>query len=343
MAQSDGRSLQAIRQESEQTRTDLMTTVELLRSSIADTSRDIRERATPAAIKSEVANYARSRGEQWFEDLKTAARENPLQAVAVCGSLAYPLLRVVRTLPVPLLMIGAGLYLARSKGGRAERRYISADELGEGVWDPAASGESSDPLSQAKARVGATAAQVQETVAEKAGAVTEAVKVFADQATSIGQRYAGAAREMTQGAVRSVKESASDIGGRANKSLAETLEQNPLAVAGVGLLIGGLVAAALPRTEMEDGVLGKASRSVKRRAQSAASRGFDAAKDAAEQATRRAYGQAEKEGLGPDGVRDMVGDMGERVKRVAETAVTTAFEPPEENDHSNQQGANSHG
>jgi hypothetical protein len=92
----------------------------------------------------------------------------------------------------------------------------------------------------------------------------------------------------------------------------------------------------LPRTELEDELLAETRRSVKRRAQSAASQGLGAVTDAAGAAGRRAYKQAEQEGLHPDGMRQTIGDVGERVQRVAEAAVTTAFEPPDETNQSNQ-------
>ena len=76
---------------------------------------------------------------------------------------------------------------------------------------------------------------------------------------------------------------ASDLADRAGKTIFQTIEQNPLVVAGVGLLIGGLIASALPRSEIEDDLVGGASDAVKRRAQDAASQGLDAAKDAAGQ------------------------------------------------------------
>jgi hypothetical protein len=330
MAQSDERSLQQIRQETEQTRADLMQTVEQLRHRVAETSNDIRERVRPANIKSEMTSYVRSRGGQWLD----AARENPLQAVAIGGALAYPVLRLVRAVPLPILMIGAGFYLAGSKGGKTLTENLSskADELGEGIRQRV------QGLSD---RVGGQESTGAE--AETAGNVTDSVKRFANQAASTGQRYAEAARDASGDAVRTVKDTAADLKERANKSFADTLEQNPLVVLGVGLLIGGLIASALPRTDLEDELLGESSQSVRRRAQSAASRGFDAAKDAAGEGARRAYHQAEEEGLDPDGLRDTMSDVGERVKRVAEAAVTTAFEPPDEDDQSKQQGANSDG
>jgi hypothetical protein len=42
----------------------------------------------------------RLRQDTAFNDLIDAARKNPIQAAAVCGSLAYPLFRLVRTVPL---------------------------------------------------------------------------------------------------------------------------------------------------------------------------------------------------------------------------------------------------
>jgi len=40
------------------------------------------------------------------------------------------------------------------------------------------------------------------------------------------------------------------------------------------LIVGGLIASALPRSDLEDEFVGNASSAVKRRAQAAASQGF---------------------------------------------------------------------
>ncbi len=64
----------------------------------------------------------------------TAARNNPMQAVAVGASVAYPLLRLARAIPVPVLMVGAGLFFAGSKTGQAASQKASdlvADASGE--------------------------------------------------------------------------------------------------------------------------------------------------------------------------------------------------------------------
>src|ERR1700726_1774854 len=135
MPQTDTRSLQQIKRETEQTRVGLTDTVEQLRTSVAETASDIRQRISPDAIKAEVSDYIKSRGERLLNDVTAAARRNPMQAVAVGASVAYPLLRLVRTIPLPGLVGGAGLFFAGSKTGQAATQKASkvASDLSEEV------------------------------------------------------------------------------------------------------------------------------------------------------------------------------------------------------------------
>jgi hypothetical protein len=126
---------------------------------------------------------------------------------------------------------------------------------------------------------------------------------------------------------RDLRDRAAAASDRAGKTIFQTIEQNPLLVAGVGLLIGGLIASALPRSEIEDNLVGEASEAAKNRARDAASRGFDATKGAAGEILENAARQAGAEGLTSDGLDTAAKDIGQRVRRVAEAAVTTAFEP----------------
>jgi len=57
---ADTRSLQQIKRETEQTRAGLTDTVEQLRSSVAETTSDIRQRISPEAIKAEVSGYIKA-------------------------------------------------------------------------------------------------------------------------------------------------------------------------------------------------------------------------------------------------------------------------------------------
>jgi hypothetical protein len=427
MPQTDTRSLQQIKRETEQTRAGLTDTVEQLKTSVAETARDIRQRIRPDAIKAEVSDYIKSRGEQLLNDVTAAARRNPMQAVAVGASVAYPLLRLARAIPLPVLMVGAGLFFAGSKTGQAATQKASdiasdlseevvrrAREFGDQVEDSASAAKAyaSEQFDRVSAAVsGGTdqvsrAADIAETtlasdskilqsrVASIGSALSDratdlreqglrmagsAAATVQDKAASFGSSLSGRATDLKEqgrrmassaaatvqdtasdtisaardagsaaadaglDAARSMRDTASDLTDRAGKTIFQTIEQNPLLVAGVGLLIGGLIASALPRSDIEDGLVGDASTAVKRRAQTAASQGFDAAKNAVGEVYDEASRQAEAEGLTRDGIGKAAQDIGQRVRRVAESAVTTAFEPKQENHQPTTHGETDHG
>jgi hypothetical protein len=393
MPQTDTRSLQQIKRETEQTRAGLTDTVEQLRTSVAETASDIRQRISPDAIKAEVSDYIKSRGERLLNDVTAAARRNPMQAVAVGASVAYPLLRLVRTIPLPVLMVGAGLFFASSKTGQAVTQKASevvsdlSDEVGRRTRDfgnqvgesaSAAKTSASDQLDRVSAAVtggtdqvsraadaaGAMLASNSRKLQEKAASfgasvsdhatdlrdegvrtassAAATVQDIASGPTSVGQRAIGTTTA-GRDAARAVRDRASDLSERAGKTIFETIEQNPLLVAGVGLLVGGLIASALPPSDIEDDLVGGASTAVKRRAQTAASQGFDTAKNAVGEVVDEATRQAQEEDLTPDGIGKAAQGIGQRVRRVAETAVTTAFEPTQDDHQPSTHGGTDHG
>ena len=176
-----------------------------------------------------------------------------------------------------------------------------------------------------------------------AGSAAATVQDITSGATSVASDSAAATTDAGLDAARTARDKAAELTDRAGKTIFQTIEQNPLLVAGVGLLIGGLIASALPRSETEDELLGDASNSAKRRVQAAASEGFDAAKDAVGEIYDETVGQAEAEGLTPDGLSKAAQDVGHRVRRVAETAVTTAFEPNQDTNQVNAHGGKDNG
>ena len=394
MPQTDTQSLQQIKRQTEQTRAGLTDTVEQLRTSVVETASDIRQRISPDAIKAEVSDYIKSRGERLMNDVIASARRNPMQAVAVGASVAYPLLRLARTIPLPVLMVGAGLFFAGSKTGQSATRTAGetasdiSDEVGRRTRDfgnqvgesaSASKAYASDQLDRASAAVsggadqvsraadaaGATLASNSQKVQEKAvsfgasvsnratalwdegtraaSSAAATVQDIASGATSVGQRAIGTTTDAGLDAARAVSDKGSDRTERAGNAIFETIEQNPLLVAGVGLLVGGLIASALPRSEIEDDLVGDASTAVKRRVQTAASQGFDTAKNAVGEVVDEATRRAQEEGLTPDGIGKAAQDVGQRVRRVAETAVTTAFEPTQDDHQPSTHGGTDHG
>jgi hypothetical protein len=392
MEQSDTRSLQQLKRETEQTRANLLDTVEQLRANVSESASDIRERIRPDAIKSEVSQYLRTRAEQLLED----AKRNPMQAVALGASVGYPLLRMARAIPLPVWMMGAGLFLAKSSTGQsltkkatdaasdlsntvAQRTREISDRAADAVStaksvasekvtrltdavtgvarytsDEAAANlaAGSEQLQQKTMSFGAAAtdasASIREQVGQTGSAAATNVRDMASDAASAGRKAVETSRNMGLQAARTVQETASNLterasnlGQRAGKTFSETVEQNPLLVAGLGLFIGGLIASAIPRSGIEDSLMGEAKNSVKRQADRAAAGAVRTAKEAAGEGYDEAVRQAQAEGLTPDGLSEAARDVGERLRHVAEAAVTTAFEPAQNgNDH---QQRNTHG
>jgi ElaB/YqjD/DUF883 family membrane-anchored ribosome-binding protein len=392
MEQSDTRSLQQLKRETEQTRANLMDTVEQLRATVSESASDIRERIRPDAIKSEVSQYFRTKAEQLIED----AKRNPMQAVAVGATVGYPLLRLARAIPLPVWMMGAGLLLAKSSTGQSLTRKATdaasdfsnsmvqrTREISDRAADAASAAKSlasekvtrltdavtsvtrstsdeaaanlaagSEQLQQNAKSFGAAASDASASIGEQvrqAGSTAAAnVRDMASDAASAGRTAMEAGRNMGAQAARSVQETASDLGERAanlgertRKTFSETIEQNPLLVAGVGLFIGGLIASAVPRSDIEDSLIAEAKNSAKRQADRAAAGAVRTAKEAVGQGYDEAVRQAQAEGLTQNGLSEAARDVGERLRHVAEAAVTTAFEPTQNGN--NHQQRNTHG
>jgi hypothetical protein len=99
-----GDSLSQLEREADRTRTDLINTVDELRS-----------RVSPQAVKSNVADYVRNSGHELWENIGIRARNNPLQTVAIATAVAYPVWRIVANIPIPILLVGAGLALSKRR------------------------------------------------------------------------------------------------------------------------------------------------------------------------------------------------------------------------------------
>jgi ElaB/YqjD/DUF883 family membrane-anchored ribosome-binding protein len=400
MAQDDTRSLDEIRRETERSRANLTDTVDDLRSTVSETATEIRDRLRPDAIKAEISGYFRSRGEELVQNLTDAARRNPMQAVAVGASVAYPMLRLVRAIPLPILMIGAGFFFAGSKTGRdltqrasdvagdltdeARRRVQDfgdqasqatnqAKEFATGAIDRAkgALDRGAEQLRNAGADAAAT---VQQGVASNVrnlrnsanateASISSQADELRDKTSQFGQSAAARVQAVASNATAAVRDTAAntmqsgqdflrssgqqvaDLSQRTTRTVRETIEQNPLLVAGAGLVVGGLIASALPKWELEEELIGDASKEVRRRAQDAAAKGFEAAKGAGDEIFSNVARKAEAEGLTPNGLAQGVQDVGERLQRVAERGITTAFDPGQAQEHQSQNtvGGKEHG
>lgn len=359
MAQAEPRSLEDIRRDAERARAGLTETVHQLKTSVDKTAGDIRERIAPEAIKSEVSGYLKSRGEALLDSMTEAARNNPLQAMAIGASVAVPALRVIRAIPVPILMVGAGLYLAGTKKGQSVARQANdiardvageagrrARELGNELSEAASATrdyaadryedtrsavaggvaqlrDRADDLQQRAAGVGASLSgglqdlrqqvgAASERLSERAGRIaadgvsasTQAQRAAQQTVSSIGDgvvatasRVRETAEQVAEAGLASAahaRERATELGHRATasieqagRSLADTAARNPLLIAGLGLVIGGLIASSLPRSRIEQQWAGPAARGIKEGARDLLDRTKEAGLQAFEDARKQ--------------------------------------------------------
>jgi hypothetical protein len=334
------RSVEELRRDSEISRAQLAATVDRLREQITDTAEDIRYKVSPDGIKAEVSGFISHKTQTWLGALRQQAMENPMQALAAGTAIAVPALRLARGFPLPLLMIGAGLALtSKTVRDRAAEAAAPGIEKAREVMDETAAraqslGDSlrqavSSTQSEAAARAGDAqeaagemASETRNRAAETADAVSGKVRAGMDAASEM----ANDTMEMAKEKMERARSSATRAATAAPAAASKVIRDNAALIGGLGVAIGAILAASLPSTRAEAGVLGKASDSVKRAAGTAAQSGFDAAKDAAMSAADAAAKSVSDADLGKHASRITEG-VTERLQEVADDVVTTAFDP----------------
>jgi len=341
--QAEEKSLSELEREAEHTRADLIHTVD-----------ELHNKVSPHAIKEEMKAYARDTGNELIHALARKTRENPLQTVAVAAGLAYPAWRFLINIPAPILLVGAGLALTQFGGSaqipardaNARNRQSRGDGDGEQLTNSlkrtvqdassslshAAEGlkeKVMDAAEQAKSGVSSGLEAVRSRAAAAISDTTESARAAASD-TMTG------ATEAVSAVYRSGIDAASHTGDQLSEnlrqsrdSLFETIESHPFLVGGVGLLIGAVIASALPVSQAENRLFGDTSDNFKNRARDMASEGLEVAKTAAQGVYQESVSRAQKEGLSPEGVRQTVKGVGDKVKNVVQQAADAFNEKPE--------------
>ena len=128
-----------------------------------------------------------------------------------------------------------------------------------------------------------------ERVSRTASAYASSVSDYADEAADRSRRFAQQAQSSLQSTAQQI------------------LQDQPLAVALVGLAAGAAVAAAFPATEVEKRTLGPTGE----RLMDAAERAGDHLKEAGAQASESLKNAAEERGLTGEGLKEVVREVGD--------------------------------
>jgi YihY family inner membrane protein len=323
------RSVEELRRESERSRAQLAATVDQLRERITDTAEDLRYKVSPEGIKLEVSEFVSRKTQGWLDTLKQQARENPMQAIAAGTAVAVPALRLARSFPLPLLMIGAGLALT-SKTVRARAAEAAAPTLEQAKQ---MAGEAAERVQSLGEDAADTANQTGRRATDMAGEAqvraTEMADALADRTARASDKVkAGidAASETAKDRIEQVRSTVRDKATAAPETARQMVRDNAALIAGLGVAIGAIIAASLPDTKAEAAAVGKASDSAKRAAGKAAQSGFETAKDAVLSAADAAAKSVSQADLGKHASR-ITRDMSERLKEAADDIVTAAFNP----------------
>ena len=281
-------------------------TVDRLREQLSYTAEDLRQKVSPEHLKSEVSDYITDKTQGWLGALKQQAINNPMQTIAAGTAVAVPILRLARSFPLPLLMMSAGLALtSKSVRARASKAVAPAMDKADEV------------LNQGYQQTRSSAGTVKDTLSSAQGRATEmfddARNRASDLAGQVNTRAAETARTVVdnvKGGVQATKdtidrmhETTSAMVGSARNAAASAPENarglvrdNAALIGGLGIAIGAVIAAALPKTELEAKTMGRASESVKQAAKEATQTGFETIKDttlSAADAAQKSFAEAD--------------------------------------------------
>lgn len=323
-------SVQELQRESERSRAALASTVEKLRDKVGDTTSEIKTRLSPGYIKQEIKDFVREERLSITQTLQQKAKENPLQAVAVGAAMAYPALGLLRAIPVPLMLIGAGLFFTSKRGRQtAADAKIKLDDIvqqgSEAMSDLTATAKSTVEAHTAGLRLDIETAR--DSVSTTAGMVVDKARAVLDDARDAVNGAAANAAGAADAAISeasSVKDSAVQGLVDTKNATANFLRDNALLVAGIGAAVGAFIAASLPPSDAENKLFGAGSDRLKDKARQAAADGIDKATEFATQAAGAAATAAAREGLNASGVQNAMNTVTESVRAVANRGLQTA-------------------
>ena len=342
---------------------EIETEVERSRARVTETMDALRGKMSPGQITEQVLDYARSSGgAEFFQNLGTSVRENPLPVTLIGAGIAWLLVSgtpkgggsgTARAAPGPYPALpppdrssssgpGLGETVARTVGRATARVSDVAGDLrnrtqaGVGAAGDAAS-RVTDLASDLAGGASQAAGRVADAAGDAASRVAEVGSDLADRASGAASRATGAVRALVHDATDAVSGGTGEAAGRARQGWDRMLTEQPLLVGALGLAVGAALGALLPRTRTEDRLMGESSDAVTEQVGAVAREGYERVKDTAGEHLGRA-GEAladtyedSKERLGREGssvaaVGDVLGRAVGEVTKVATDAARSLAE-----------------
>ncbi|TGQ51571.1 DUF3618 domain-containing protein [Mesorhizobium sp. M1C.F.Ca.ET.193.01.1.1] len=249
---------------------------EATRARVVATAESIRDKMTPGQLVDELAGlFSGGAGAEMLANLKAQVRDNPLPLTVIGAGLAW-------------LMLGSGASAAAASPGYATRR---------------SSGQRDGASGSGMAMTSDTSASAGEMAGGAAGTFSGMASSAANTMSDMASDAAGTVSDIASGTAQTLANSAAataDMATQAGRSAQQLMEDQPLALAAVGLAIGAAIGAMLPHTQVEDERLGGYREQLRDKAEDALEEGVDQVKQVAAEvyqtASEEAGRQASKEG-----------------------------------------------
>jgi len=279
------------------------------RARLAETLEELRSRATPGHLVDELTDYVRSgSGAMFVRNFREQCTSNPIAVSLMGAGLGWLLLSSLRR--------GGSAPAPRVRSSSSTTRVSdSASRVSDHLSGTAA--DMRDRTKEAGERLSAAAGAAMGGVSDYAEASTDAMRRSAhdarDKASGMMESAKGAVSSATESAAEFYDETMSQARDMARSSTAsaarmgdnvvqtakdwtDTVREQPLVLAGLGLALGALIGATLPRSETEDEMLGRTSDQLKDKAAGIAKETAATAVSAADQAAQAQPGQEKPDG-----------------------------------------------
>ena len=322
--------------------------VEQTRAEMADTIEAIKDKLDPQHLKEQAKETVREatigRAQHAMDEMKDRARDAMGSVADRTGDYTSTIVDTIRENPIPAAMIGIGLcwLLTSARKQNSTRRYDRYYGRSNGYPDYQGTDRYEDPtyggrgaasyreydeperegmVSRMRDRAGDVVDRVQERAGDMADRAGEMKDRIQDRAGEMRDRLSDRAREMRGRA----QEGAQQLGERAryqSRQVAtvaqQNMDENPLAVGAVALVVGAALGFMLPETQKEHEWMGETRDRVMDRAQNTAQQMGKKVQSVAREAMDTAKSAAQNEGL--------VDTLKQKVQNVAQTTMHAAKE-----------------
>lgn len=213
------------------------------RASISNLVDALESKLTPGQLFDQALSYTKGNGGEFFQNLGTTVKNNPIPTVLASLSLAWLAMNQNRPIAPGRISTGPSLM---------DRATAVASKVGDAV-DGA-----KDQLRSAADSVTARTAAVKDSVTSQASAVKDSATTWRDGA---GDRLSDGSDQLNRN-MHDLTHQAKQAGAQAKGQFQYLLQEQPLVLAAVGLALGAAFGAALPVTRQENRLMGKTSDSL---------------------------------------------------------------------------------